>query len=100
MNNPMPLLSKCDLFVFPSLYEGFGLVLLEAESLNVPIVAANIPGPAYFMQEHGGYLCENSEEGILQGMRDYMAGKIKPMGVDFKEYNDKINREFEELMDK
>ncbi|GAK53750.1 glycosyl transferase group 1 [Candidatus Moduliflexus flocculans] len=38
----MRLLSGIDLFVFPSLWEGFGLVLLEAMALKKPIVASNI----------------------------------------------------------
>jgi lipopolysaccharide heptosyltransferase II len=36
------LYSQCDLFVFPSLWEGFGIVLLEAMYYRLPIVASNI----------------------------------------------------------
>jgi len=32
---------NCDAFVFPSLIEGFGLVLLEAMSYGAPVIAAN-----------------------------------------------------------
>lgn len=52
----MPLLAHADLFVFPSLYEGFGLPLLEAQTAGVVVAcstAASIPevageGAAYF----------------------------------------------------
>ena len=52
----MPLLGHADLFVFPSLYEGFGLPLLEAQNAGVAVAcstAASIPevagdGAAYF----------------------------------------------------
>ena len=36
------LLSKADIFLFPSLYEGFGIPILEAQSVGVPVVTSNI----------------------------------------------------------
>lgn len=33
------LLQKADVFVFPTLYEGFGIPVLEAQSVGVPVVA-------------------------------------------------------------
>ena len=37
------LYALADLFVYPSLYEGFGIPLVEAMSFGVPIVASRIP---------------------------------------------------------
>lgn len=42
--NVMEFYEKADLFVLPSLWEGFGLVLIEAASANVPIFASNVDG--------------------------------------------------------
>ncbi len=36
------LYAGAELFVFPSLYEGFGLPLLEAMSCGVPVVSSNV----------------------------------------------------------
>lgn len=36
-----PLLSNAKLFVFPSLYEGFGIPLLDAQACRVPVVSSN-----------------------------------------------------------
>lgn len=36
------LLKKADVFLFPSFYEGFGLPILEAQSVNVPVVTSNV----------------------------------------------------------
>lgn len=40
--NLVELISCSKLFVFPSLYEGFGLPLIEAQSCGVPVVASKI----------------------------------------------------------
>lgn len=58
-------LSKCSVFVLPSLYETFGIVLIEAMASSKPVIASNIPGPQDVV-DHGidGYLFEkrNLEE--------------------------------------
>lgn len=46
----MALIEMAHLFVFPSLYEGFGIPILEAMSQNVPVAASDIPS----LSEVGG----------------------------------------------
>lgn len=57
---------KCmDIFVLPSVYEGFGLVLLEAMAAGVPIIASNVSAiPEVLEQGNCGLLfaAENEEE--------------------------------------
>lgn len=36
-----PLMANAKLFVFPSLYEGFGIPLLDAQACEVPVVSSN-----------------------------------------------------------
>jgi glycosyltransferase involved in cell wall biosynthesis len=37
----VPLISSAQVFMFPSLYEGFGIPLLDAQQCNVPVVSSN-----------------------------------------------------------
>ncbi|HML94198.1 MAG TPA: MSMEG_0565 family glycosyltransferase [Thermodesulfobacteriota bacterium] len=60
----MPLLyASADVFAFPSVKEGWGLVLLEAMSGGVPVVSSNIPPMTEFLT--------NGENAVLVDPADY-----------------------------
>ena len=99
ISNPFTILRECDLFLLPSNREPLGLVLLEADTLGVPIVATDIPGSGDFLRRYQGYLVENSAEGLVSGMEAFMRGEVKPLGISFDEYNKKIMDDFEHLFD-
>lgn len=40
--NKGELIKNADIFLFPTFYEGFGLPILEAQSLGVPVVTSNV----------------------------------------------------------
>lgn len=44
-------LSASDVYVLPSYREGFGSAVIEAESMAVPVIITNIPGPTDAMQK-------------------------------------------------
>lgn|GEM_PF-882260 len=62
--NIAPYLHCSDLFIFPSLYEGFGNVLIEAQYMNLPVAASAI-APHYEATE-----------------KDYHRFLYNPMDVD------------------
>ncbi|KZX17305.1 glycosyltransferase [Methanobrevibacter filiformis] len=97
MSNPFPILKSCDLFILSSFYEGLGLVLLEADILGIKVFSTDIKGPKTFMEKYNGLLVENSENGICKGINDYFEGRISKLNIDYKEYNQNIHDQFEEL---
>ncbi len=95
MSNPYALLKKCDAFVFSSFYEGFGLVLAEADILGVPCVSTDIPGPKRFMERYGGKMVENSDAGVAEALRLCMSRELSGLlAVDYAEYNKEAVEQF------
>lgn len=60
-------LSLADVFVFPSRTETFGLVVLEALAVGIPVAAYDVMGPRDII-EHGthGYLGDNLAESAIK----------------------------------
>lgn len=98
VSNPYAIMKKCDYFVLSSFYEGFGIVIAEADILGLPVISPGITGPRGFMKKYGGTLVEDSTEGIENGMRLMLAGKVSPMDVDYQQYNNEAVAEFEQML--
>ena len=66
----LPLLYRCaDAFVFPSVKEGWGLVLLEAIASGLPIITANIPPFTEFLDHQSALLVDpDSKNAIATAM--------------------------------
>lgn len=99
VENPMPILKRCQLFLLSSYYEGLGLVILEADTLGIPVVCTDVEGPRGFMKEHGGYLVEDSTEGLVSGMEAYGRGQVPVMHVDYRKMNKETAERFLSLID-
>lgn len=48
----IPFYKKADIFILPSIAEAFGVVLLEAQAMKLPIVASNVGGVRYAVIEN------------------------------------------------
>jgi UDP-glucose:(heptosyl)LPS alpha-1,3-glucosyltransferase len=58
-----PLFQAADAFVFPTTYEPFGLVLIEALSCGTPVITARLAGMAGWMEDgEQGLLLERPED--------------------------------------
>lgn len=87
-SNPYPYMKSCDIYVQPSVYEGYCISLAEARVLNKPIVTTDFTG-AKEQLEHGqtGIIVKRNEEEIYN--------KIKEL-IDNEELRKKIIRNLKE----
>ena len=84
--------SAFDMFAFPSLYEGLGLVMLEAESNGLYVVCSNFVPSVTLLTGYGKYLPINDEdidkwvEEINKAQpRQDLVYKIKEAGYDIED---------------
>ena len=115
MRNDVPeIISRSDLFVLPSINEGFGVVLLEAMAMKCPIVATNVGGvPEVVLDGETGLLVPPKDpvqlaRGIIRLLKDSsLALQMAENGYqrlktcfDIKETVTKTERMHKELIEK
>jgi len=73
-DNPYPYMRWADVMVLPSYYEGQPLVIGEAFSLGLPIIATNSDACKEMLNDgEFGLVVENSEDGIFNGLYQAMS---------------------------
>lgn len=90
-SNPYNYLNMADAFVFSSAFEGYGMVLDESRVLNIPIITTDVADAKIIADEGYGILCENSDQGIYIGMKEFLDNgySIKEQ-FDYNEFNNRI----------
>ncbi|MEF2968145.1 glycosyltransferase [Paenibacillus sp. M1] len=94
LENPFPIINKCDCFVLSSNYEGQPMVLLETMVLGKPIISTDIPGSRFVLEDGYGLLVENSVQGLVKGMKEFVEKNIKFNSFDYISYNKKTMENF------
>ncbi|MED4204488.1 CDP-glycerol glycerophosphotransferase family protein [Neobacillus mesonae] len=102
VENPFRLMKKCDCFVLSSHYEGQPMVLLEAMTHGMKIIATDIVANRTVLEDgRYGLLVENSIDGLENGLRkivkeefDYKADVFVP-----SEYNDRAMGTFYKIFE-
>lgn len=77
-NDRGSLLAACDLVAFPSRYEPFGTVTVDAWAASRPLVAANAVGPAAYVEDgvSGLIVPKNDDEALANAMRRVIDDKV------------------------
>ena len=102
--NPFPYVKASDCFLMTSRYEPFGLVILEALILKVPVLAMEVLSIHEIMDEKYGIIVENSSEGLYNGILDIVKNpdKLKKCRDNLKDFSyniDDIVKKIEKLLD-
>lgn len=97
-NDREALLATCDVCVFPSRYEPFGAVVIEAWATQKPLVTAKAAGPkAYVKNEENGLIVEIDDvDGLANAINRAIADKElqkKMTDNGLKAYNENFTRE-------
>ena len=73
VENIPDFLTTIGIFVLPSIYEGFGISLIEAMAMGIPCIASNIDGPREIIKDSSlGVLAEPGNEQNLADKIDYV----------------------------
>ena len=84
--NPFPVLKRADCLVMPSDYEGQGLVLLEALTLNVPCISTDFPSARGIIREGDGLICAKSSVAMAAAMRSMLSWRRADVQFDPEAY--------------
>ncbi len=98
--NPYPYMKDCDIYVQPSLHEGYCITLAEARCFDSPIVATDFTGAREQLLESGcGLVSEISEDGLYTKIKeildnDKLRNEIKS---NLKKHNVDTSKEINKL---
>ena len=75
--NPFPYVKNSDCFLMCSRYEPFGIVILEAMILGVPVLSCDVASIKEIMDDKYGIIVDNSEEGLYRGLKNIIKDRKK-----------------------
>lgn len=67
-SNPYPYIKASDIFFLGSRYESWGIVMIEALTLGVPVLTTNTSS-AYEILGDKGFICDNNETAIYDKLK-------------------------------
>lgn len=94
-------LSAADCYVLPSYREGFGMSVIEAEAMGVPVIVTDIPGPvdAVIDNKTGLLVKKADENSLLDAMKKIKKLNYQEMGKEGHKFASD-NFEQKQLFDK
>lgn len=88
--NPYPYFKISDCFILSSQFEGYPVVFVESQILNLPIITTEVSDCKKDIEGKYGIVVENSEKGVYKGMKDYLENGIKIEKFEPEKFNEEI----------
>ena len=90
--------ANCDIFIAPSLYESFGIILIEAMSAKKPVIGCRIGGMQEIVDDnYNGYLIDVENSNQLEEKISILVNnpeKRKSFGLNgYKRYEENFSNE-------
>ena len=104
MANPYGAMRKADLFVLPSLYEGFATVISESLIVGTPVLSTDVSGAReQITKPDEGWVVENTQEGLNNGLIEALSNpdRLKEMKKALAGYtypNDEVLQQFMDVL--
>ena len=97
-SNPYPYLKKSDCLLMSSDFEGYPVVFIESMILGKPIITTDISDSKKDIKGKFGIVVEKSEDGVYDGMKQYIEKGFNMEEFNPKEFNEKIIQKLEQII--
>ena len=94
VDNPYAIMADSDCFVLSSDFEGQPMVILEARTLGLPVVATAFDSVADSVPEDAGIVVPRSVDGVVEGMQRFLKGEVPGERLDHRDYNRQAMEQF------
>ena len=88
--NPYPYLKKSDCLLMSSEFEGYPVVFIESMILGKPIITTNVSDSEKEIKDRFGMVVEKSENGVYEGMKQYLDHGFEMKKFSAEDFNKKI----------
>jgi len=100
--NPFPYIKAADMLLLTSEHESFGLVIIEALTLGVPVLSTRMISSDEVVGDFG-IVCENNAKGIYQRLRailqdESMMIELRKKAKDYQNTNKETKEKFIDLV--
>lgn len=96
--NPYPYIKACDTFVLPSLYEGYGMVLVEAIILKKQILTTKTGAIEAVKDYPNAIISDNNFDSLYENMKNIISNKDLNC-IQYNYTNEKILDDIKTLLD-